>query len=99
VPVCALARVSFTYLDNLYPQKKFLAMPLIADVGQRWPSNTITDFVNVERMGGIPNFSNFLPVHSFWCIQSTVLTVKNGLTVSRPYFSVFCVSKKHATFK
>jgi len=46
--------------------------------------------VIVEHMGDIPNLSNFLPVGPVWCIQSNALTVKDGLTVTRWYFNVFC---------
>jgi len=55
-------------------------------------TDTVTDMAIVEHMGDIPNLSNFLPVGPVWCIQSIVFIVKDGLTVTRWYFNVFCMS-------
>jgi len=37
----------------------------------------------LEHVDDKPNFSNFLPVGPVWCIQSIVLPVKDGLTMTR----------------
>jgi len=61
-------------------------------------TDTVTKLVN-ERVGEKNScwivlwycISNLLPVGPVWCIQSIVLTVKDGLTVTRWYFSVLHV--------
>jgi len=46
-------------------------------------TDAVADMVIVEHLSDIPNLSNFLRVGPVWCTQSIVLTVKDGLTVTR----------------
>jgi len=58
------------------------------------------DMVIVKHVDDIINFSNFLPVGPVWCIEMIVLTVKDGLTMTRWYFNVFLclLTKQHTAF-
>jgi len=47
------------------------------------------DMVIVEHVSDIPNLSNFLSVGPVWYRQSIILTMMDGLTVTRWYFNVF----------
>jgi len=64
-------------------------------------TNIIMEMVIVGHVSDISNLSNYLPVGPLWCIQSIVLTVKDGLTVTRWYFNMFCVflTNQHTVFK
>ena len=41
------------------------------------------DTVTVKHVGDISNLFNFLPVGPVWCITLIVLTLNDGLTVTR----------------
>jgi len=46
-------------------------------------TDTDTDMVIVEHVGGISNFFSLLSVGPDWCIMLIVLTLKDGVTVTR----------------